>query len=363
MKIAILIHSPGWANRTMYLNEIEERLTKLGITAKVFVIAGNKSPSFFDMTGIPHFVKISKMKKKLSEYDIFHIQFTAPLGLNFAIFSSLGILKKPIIIHTHGYDVFTVPSIDFGLRRKFIGKQMTKFTWGRAHKIITVCKSAKSEIVKSGIKNDKIKVICNGVDEKRFLKSSESIPDELSTIRKNADIVFLSVGTAILGKNRSMMFNAFNEIVKKYHLKKKIKLVIIGQYENNTEGIENQHIHFLGPQEHSQLSKFYSNVDAFILTSLIEGQPWALLEAMSCELPVIASNVGGIPEIIEDEKFLFNPLDQKDVEQKFEHIIEMSENERRQVGIKNRQRILDWFTLDRHVNQLKMLYEEVSKLG
>ncbi len=359
MKIAILIHSPGWNNKTMYLNEIEEKLVKIGITAKVFVIEGQKTPNIFDKIGLTHFLKISKMKKILSEYDIFHIQFTAPLGFNFTVFSTLGILKKPIIIHTHGYDVFAVPSINFGLRRKFIGKKITNFTWKKANKIITVCKSAKSEIIKDGIKNDKIKVIYNGVDENRFLKSSESIPDELSAIRKNSDIIFLSVGTSVPGKNRSMMFKAFNEIVKKYHLKKKIKLVIIGQFEKNSGEIENEHIHFLGPQDHSELSKFYNNVDAFILTSLIEGQPWALLEAMSCELPVIAPNVGGIPEIIEDKKFLCNPLDQKDIEQKFEYLIEMSDNERKLIGIKNRQRVLNGFTIDCHVAQLKRLYEEV----
>ena len=122
---------------------------------------------------------------------------------------------------------------------------------------------------------------------------------------------------------------------------------------------KSSNIHYLGKKNHAELSKFYNNVDAFVLPSLSEAHPWTLLEAMSCELPVIASNVGGILETLEDTTFLCNPLDQNHIQQKLEEIIEMNETERKKIGARNRQCVLNRFTLERHLTQLKRLYDEV----
>jgi len=361
MKVAILTHSPFWYTETMYLAEIEKRLHVHGITSKVFVIGGSQNPGYFEKIGVTHLVLILKMLKKLSEYDIIHVQFTFPLGYVFSLLSSLGIFKKTLIIHTHGYDVFTVPSIKYGLRLKFIGRYITKYSWRKAQRIIAVCTSTKSEIKKNNIKSDKIEVIFNGIDENRFIKIQDEIPNELSIIKKNSDLVFLSVASSVAVKNQMRMINAFNAIIKKYPTKK-IKLVLIGSTnQNESQMAKNLNIIYLGQKSHANLSKFYSHVDAFILPSLSEAHPWALIEAMSCELPVIASNVGGIPETLEEETFLCNPWDQNSIQQKLEQIIEMSESERKKIGQTNRQRVLNRFTLDIHVGKLKSLYNELSK--
>jgi len=360
MKVAIFTDLPFWYDETMYLNEIEKKLNKLGITAKIFVMGNPKTSGFFEKIGFTQFIKILKMLKKISEYDIIHIQFTMPLGFVFSLFSSLRILKKPMIIHTHGFDVYKVPKINYGFQSKFFGRFLTKFSWNRANKIIAVCTSAKSEIKKNGIIDNKINVIYNGIDENRFINIRDEIPTELSSIKKDSDFIFLSVASSVPVKNHIVMINAFQAIVKKYHMKKKIKLVLIGPYNQNTsQDAKSPHIHYLGRKSHAQLSKFYSYADAFVLPSLSEAHPWSLLEAMSCELPVIASNVGGIPETLEDTTFLCDPLDQNDILQKFEQIVEMSEAERKKIGVKNRERVLNRFTLDRHVTQLKRLYDEV----
>ena len=360
MKIAILTHLPFWYTDTMYLKEVEKRLNMIGINTKVFVIEGVKASTLFNRIGLTSFLKISKILKKLSEYDIIHIQFTMPLGFNFLLLSSLSRFKKHIIIHTHGHDVFAIPNINYGLRSKIIGRVLAKYSWNRAKKIIAVCKSAKLVIEKNGINSEKIEVVYNGIDENRFFKIEDEIPPELSTIKKDSDFIFLSVSSSVPVKNHLMMINAFKAVVKKYHMKKKIKLVLIGPDNKNVSSeVKNSHIHYLGRISHDQISKFYSNVDAFILPSLSEGHPWSLIEAMSCELPVIASNVGGIPETLEDPTFLCDPLDQNNIQKRIEQIVKMPETERRKIGLANRQRVLNQFTLDRHVTQLKKIYEKM----
>jgi len=360
MKIAILTHLPFWYTDTMYLKEVEKRLNMIGITTKVFVIEGLKTSTLFNRIGLTSFLKISKILKKLSEYDIIHIQFTMPLGFNFLLLSSLSRFKKPIIIHTHGHDVFAITNINYGLRSKIIGRVLAKYSWNRAKKIIAVCKSAKLVIEKNGINSEKIEVVYNGIDENCFIKIEDEIPAELSTIKKDSDFIFLSVTSSIEVKNHLRMINAFNAIVEKFHMKKKIQLVLIGPSNQNVlQKTKSSNIHYLGKKSHEQLNKYYSNVDAFILPSLSEAHPWSLLEAMSCELPVIASNVGGIPETLEDPIFLCDPLDQNDIQKKIEQIIEMTETERKKIGVANRQRVLNRFTLDKHVSKLKRLYDEV----
>ncbi len=360
MKVAIFSDLPFWYTQTNYLYEIEKRLNSEGIHSKVFIINGTKPPNFLDKIGITHFFKILKILNTLSAYDIFHIQFTMPLGFIFSIFSLFKIIKKPMIIHTHGYDVLTVPSINYGLRLKLFGRIGTKFTWNRSSKIIAVSNNTKSEIEKIGIKGDKIKVIYNGVDEKLFTKIKDDIPPELSQIKKESDFIFFSVSNSIPVKNHLRMINAFKKITEKNDNNKKIKLVLLGpNNQNNKLDEKNSQVCYIGKKNHAELNKYYSFVDVFVLPSLSEGHPWSILEAMSCELPILASNVGGIPETIEDQTLLCNPWDQKHIQEKMEQMIEMSETSRKEIGIFNRKMIMNRFTLDNHVEELKKIYNEL----
>ena len=266
------------------------------------------------------------------------------------------LLKKPIVIHTHGYDVFTVPSINYGLRRKKIGRICVDYAWKRANTIITTCNKAKSEIEKTGIKAEKINVLYNGIDENRFNKSKNVIPKELLTLRESNDIIFLSVAMAAPVKNHNRMLKAFENLVEKYRSKHKIKLVLIGTKPITPDKFQNSDVIYLGKKNHSEINQYYNIADAFVLPSISEAHPLSLLEAMSCELPVIASNVGGIPETLGDNRFLVDPINTVDILKKFELIIQMDQAEREKIGLENRQKVLNHFTLDKHVDNLKTIY-------
>lgn len=361
LKIAILSDNPSLYEDTMYLKELERRLTDKGFHSKVFLVNSRGAFSKIDSpTGLLRMLNSSMLVNKLCKYDILDVQFTFPIGFPLAVLSSMKLLRKPIVIHTHGYDVFTVPNLGYGVRRTSMGRFMTNFAWRHSRNIISVCKKSKSELLKAGVDSDKIDVVYNGVDESLFSPVEPILDDRLLRIRNESDIIFLSVASIIPIKNQQRLIEVFRRVIKQYDSKVKVKLLLIGnQPEHSPVRIKaNGDIIYLGKKPHLELPVFYNMADAFILPSITEAHPWSLLEAMSCQLPVLASNVGGIPETI-DNQFLLDPLSEKDISNKCEKIIEMSKKERKSIGFSNREVILRSFTLQKHITTLSGIFQRI----
>ncbi len=92
------------------------------------------------------------------------------------------------------------------------------------------------------------------------------------------------------------------------------------EYERFLQGIirssnSESYISFLGDVEHAKMPHLYNSVDLVVIPSLAEARSLSALEAMACEKPVIASNVGGLPEIITDglNGILVRPADVDDL--------------------------------------------------
>ena len=80
-----------------------------------------------------------------------------------------------------------------------------------------------------------------------------------------------------------------------------------------TFGLPPEYVIFLGFVTNIELANLYRSCHLFVFPSLHEGFGLPVLEAMNCGAPVIASNVTSMPEIIGDNKFLFDPINAKDM--------------------------------------------------
>ena len=119
-------------------------------------------------------------------------------------------------------------------------------------------------------------------------------------------------------------------------------------------GLE-KYVKFIGFQDST---KWYPEFDIFILPSLSEGFPLTILEALSSGIPCLATNVGGIPEILNDE-FLVEKWDYKNLANK---IIELLKDpqKRDRIGLEGRRLVKRKFSLDNMVSDYMNLYKEVQ---
>src|SRR3989344_2000864 len=94
--------------------------------------------------------------------------------------------------------------------------------------------------------------------------------------------------------------------------------------------------------------------DIFLLSSVKEGFPWVILEAMSAKLPIIATKVGAVPEIIEDGKngILVDPIYPKQMAEKIEELVN-DDHLRQEIGIQAHQTILFKFPLEKMVREIE----------
>lgn len=106
----------------------------------------------------------------------------------------------------------------------------------------------------------------------------------------------------------------------------------------------------------SDARKYLSAFDIFVLPSVKEGFPWALLEAMAAKLPVIAANVGAVPEIIEDGKngFVVEPRKPELIAQKIKELIG-DERLRHGLGIQAHQTVVLKFDLNKMIEKAEGL--------
>ena len=234
----------------------------------------------YDLRGIIKLITIIKKGK----YDIVHVHlFPADI---FSALASLFLPKDVVWI-------FSEHSV-FNRRRSFkIFKILDSFTYSRYLKVICVSKQVESALFGwvPSIKG-KTKVIPNAVPVSGSLETRNC---------KIYDILF--VGRLTQAKGIDVLLRAIKILKNKYSKKLKIAIVGNGHLKENLNNLSidlgiNKEVTFLGVRK--DIDELMLSSKTFVLPSRWEGFGLVIIEAMSNMLPVIASDVGGIPEIIEN---------------------------------------------------------------
>jgi glycosyltransferase involved in cell wall biosynthesis len=232
-----------------------------------------------------------------------------------------------------------------------------------------VSESVRRDILRSNPfwSADQVVTLYNGIDTKRFSIGSIDVlkARKRLEIPESANFVFGTVGRLSPVKGQGLLINAFAEVLLKC---KGTFLAIIGEgalKENLLRTVENlridDRVQFLGFRK--DIPKVLKAMDAFVLPSLSEGLPLSLLEAMASGLPVIASRVGGIPEVLKqgDEGIMVPGGSVDALAQAMLKLRNLDAASRREMGRSGRKRVLERFSVDRMVSEINQLYQDVAK--
>jgi glycosyltransferase involved in cell wall biosynthesis len=238
-----------------------------------------------------------------------------------------------------------------------------KETLREADKIIAISNATKDYVLSLGAKPSKVKVIHNGVDLNRF----RPLPKIKDTMRQKLGIpqdakVVLTVRRLVYKNGVDTLIDGANIAVKK---NPKIVFLVVGkgpdmssvQMQIKQLGIEGN-FRLTGFVPDEDLPLYYNTADLFALPSKSgEGLPLVALEAMACGLPVVATNVGGIKEIMVNDYGKLVPPNNPDALAKA--ILDFSEIDFTPYQSELRNMVEEKHSWDKNVERLIEIYEEL----
>ncbi len=216
--------------------------------------------------------------------DLVDAHYLFPDGVAAAIIA--GFLRRPFVLTARGSDVNVI-------MRYRVPRRMILWAAGRAAKVITVSAALKAELVGRGVPAEHVCVIRNGVDLDAFRPAADAPV-------RGSDGRLLMVGHLKAGKGHGIAIDALGSLPG-FHL------TIAGdgplraalEERASANGVAAR-VEFLGRVPHGELARHYAAADALLLPSEREGMPNVVLESLACGTPVIATDVGGIPEVVTD---------------------------------------------------------------
>ena len=222
-------------------------------------------------------------------------------------------------------------------------------------KIIAVSRGVKNSLLKyQPMHKNKITVLENGVVMPKI------DPEEVYAGKSQEEIIILTVGNLNKQKNQLYLLEIFNEIVNAGNLKLKLKLIIVGEgglrerlerfiIDKRLEG----KIILAGQIDQDKLRAYYLKAHIFVLTSLWEGCPNVILEAMAYGLPVVSTRVSGAEDIIIDKQsgFLVEMSEKEIFKEKVIQLVG-DEESRERIGRVAYRRVKENYTIDKNVKEL-----------
>ena len=233
----------------------------------------------------------------------------------------------------------------------------------RYQRVICVSEDLFDQCTVQGIPPSKLRLIENAIDENQFCASTAKDEAKRRFKIPPERLLIGAVGRLAEEKGFHLLIPAFARLVAEGHV---ISLVIAGEGTARSQLLQQigehrltDHVHLLGFQEDT-LSLFQA-MDIFCLSSLREGLPNVLLEALACEIPTISTDLVGVRQVIAVPGRDGLVVPAGDVESLYDGLKQLvtSPPLRHKLSKAGRQRILERFSFRRRMNQIADMYDEL----
>ncbi len=365
MKILLLsdcnsVHTIKWA-KGLSKQGLDIIIFSLGVlkvgdyqNTRVKVITAGNSVSRENWLDKLQYLKVLPQLKKVIEGEqpnIVHSHYATSYGL-------LGALSKfkPFVLSVWGADVFDFPKVSF------LHRNIVKYNLKCADKILSTSNVMAKEIK---LYTDKdIEVTPFGIDMEIFK------PQRETSLFDEEDIVIGTVKTLEEKYGIRHLIDAFKILVDKYP-EKPLKLLLVGggsqekmlKAKVKELGIEAKVV-FTGQIPFDQVPKYHNMLSVSVSVSVSDGESFgvAIIEASACEKPVVVSNVGGLPEVVENgvTGIVVPPRNPQVTFEAIEKLL-LDENLRKQMGKAGRERVRNLYDWNDNVQQMIGIYKEILK--
>ncbi|MBX5326792.1 MAG: glycosyltransferase family 4 protein [Candidatus Bathyarchaeia archaeon] len=311
----------------------------------------------------------SRLQKEIN-FDILHANVTSDLSL------TKNLVKTPRAVTIHHLSKTTFATVDASPPRSFenLREETSMIFWfekklvdldkivtQRADKVIAVSQFTKNTLTSAyHVPLQKIHVIHNGIYPEQYTCTKTEIEETKHNLNIENALAILYVGRLEQRKGIIYLLEAFAHLAKDYTC----KLVIAGdgnqtqlKQHAQTLGIKEKII-FTGKVDNNTLKRLYNICDVFVLPSLLEGFGLTILEAMAAGKPVVATNVGGIPEIMKNNVHgkLVEPKNPRQLSTAIRFFLENPKTSRK-IGEHNRKYVKERFSWAKTAKETTLLYE------
>jgi glycosyltransferase involved in cell wall biosynthesis len=291
--------------------------------------------------------------------DLVHAHWAIPTGPAALLAArSLGV---PSVITLHGGDVYVNRGQGYDFPTRWYVKPLLRWTLRGADALTAISEDCRGHAYRVGALPDNMHVVENGADLRRFSPADPEKPPE----RESGPRTIFACRQLIPRKGIRLLIDAVAQLSTEFPL---LRLMIAGDGFERPEleaharelGLA-QRVRFLGSVPNHELPGWYRSALISVIPSLEEGFGIPAAEAMGCGIPVIASDAGGLPEVVEHGVTgLVVPKGNATALANALRALLPDEELRAQMGAAGRARAVRLFSWDRTVERFEQIYAEIG---